>query len=1011
MDSNHHEKSHITSSQQLSTSHHLESSQQLRSSRHLGSSQHLESSQQLTSPFPSNRVVPPRLEQDINSHLSAVSHAGFLQYQRDTALSRANTQTIKAAKFRSLSFRLAAHAAARDAQLAKKEQALKRSLRDKYVSERRSSDREEERGREIGKWEAWARKYDELLVVLDSADGGSASKTPEGKMYKRAGQFFTPPDSGPDSDIESVDGAAGPLPDEVLELCRIRVEKLLHEAELSRQNVRVLRDTELDLRREVAAYQTKVASLKAHIAKTEEDIVAAEDKQMNVLVKARESQSRIIQLENEVEKLKRGVTERQLEMQELRACVLESDGKQIQTQKLLDEATNHAQRTFEATKQAEKSLETEIQKQDGLVKEVGQLKQTISAKENELRKLGSQYSKSQAELKGLTLSEKKFATEAQVLTEQLEKEKEKTATLIETERELRGQIAEYETLVQHLRSRIQGLEKSLLATVSKEAASAVEKQLAESKAILEEVEAANKERMDAIIESNNSLNEALKSAQKEISSLRRQLKEVQAEADEFQKKAFALRRDIDAAHEQESQLKHKIHEFENLRKKYTDLQRREQHITSQSQEREKNRAEMEDTLVRLQEELKSEKNARSILESKRNALEQEIETLRERMEELRGQFIQARRNDEGAAAFIASLQSEHNAFREEMDQKISWFENEMNAAKSIIREKDDLLDELRASVTKWEVEVGVLKATIKDLETNRDQGAEEQRILAAELDQLRSSHTTEVKDQMSQTDTNAVKDQLIQTDSAENNEHIQRMTDAHNRIAFLEMQQADAKSRYEIELSGFKKQSEELRTLRRSHGNQVQRISDFETKVHQRDNALGQFHQHFRVLQARVTKADKRIAELEAEIRKRNDQIASLLDSDLAARPGTASNTATQSLNLNPNGNHSTPSLSMSMSQQLSPSVMSIQSPRLRHRPDTPDFKNAIAPSRGSQFSQAETRIPSSHSGFSFWHWGKRDVPEIHVAQVDGASEAKSRKKIKFKGLKGLLKAGRTAKV
>jgi chromosome segregation ATPase len=878
-----------------------------------------------------------------------VSHAGFLHHQRNSSLVFASQQSASASRFRHVSFRLAAHVAAREARLVNQERLIAARRLAEYVLERRNN--EVVRGlRE--KLSTYQEIGDELLAMLLEGFSGTTvagNSVPQGVV--------TPPASQDPSPRVSWD-VSKQLPGEILELCRQQVQSLLKECRQSRDAIVLLRDTEVELRKEAKNHEQIVARLQAQIVHAESDLGVAQSTHKSLIEEAKLTVGRIRSLEADVDRLQ--VDYRDLG--EENAKLKKSADEQKHTTRLLNEATEVAQVALDARKLAEADLKEERYNLTRFKESNVVLRAELKAKTEQIQEYNAEKSRTKQKLQELLEAQSVFSVSAQSLGRQLEDEKSRTVGLIQTEADLKSQLKEYAETVQQLRYRIQDLEEDLKAATTPTGASASATELADNKALLAEVEAANKRRLNDIIESNSNLREALASAEKENDTLREELRQSKDAAQEE-----AIRRESDQA------------EFHELQKN-----------------RDSREAQLRHRISQLEVDLKSSEADRESMQVARDVLEEELVGLKNRVNILDSELSEAQNVNSNTAAAAASSLSDLKSFKEDASKRLQQYSGEVDAMKDAIREKANEIEDLQITVVQVKKELALMTTKASDLESQNQEKRAAIERLELEKRELLTSVTVdrEFVGQSCQTEEDSLAT-LLEQHASIVQEKERQIAESQKRIASLESQVRHDRQRFEADLAKFRGHDEEVRTLRRTNGKQVQRISELETAIQHRDQASMAFHRQFRELQGRLSKNSKTIELLKKDIQSRDEEIGELNESNTALlnrrrlpvsrqshRPKTADGIH----------NRDFADQGTQFDGSLSPPATAIASHdgAARSAPSRNANNIELLPaSQGSGISSAETRVASSHSSLSFFHFNRKNAmkvrnPPVNEMQLDG---------------------------
>jgi chromosome segregation ATPase len=238
-----------------------------------------------------------------------------------------------------------------------------------------------------------------------------------------------------------------------------------------------------------------------------------------------------------------------------------------------------------------------------------------------------------------------------------------------------------------------------------------------------------------------------------------------------------------------------------------------------------------------------------------------------------------------------------------------------NASNSEVQSLKTEIRDLKASVHQNEQEKVDLRNKIAGLQLKQDEDAEavwQKDLQIAEIRKRYEEETAEldweVKTWKRQYD---VKDILVRNKSSRLQTLEERMKSTSDEIAALEAQlqekveendllrdqtgastpvlnalehtleqKEEEIARLRSDLDERSSQTEminrEFRTLRRSNGRTVTRLSELEAQVEAKDKALGHFHQQFRILQKSTSESAKRVRQAEADISVRNTEIVKL---------------------------------------------------------------------------------------------------------------------------------------
>jgi chromosome segregation ATPase len=878
-----------------------------------------------------------------------VSHASFLHYQRNSSLVVASQQSASASRFRHVSFRLAAHVAAQEARLAKQERLIAARRLAEYVSERRNN--EVVRGlRE--KLSTYQEKGGELLAML--LEGFSGTMVPENSIPQGV---VTPPASQDPSPRVSWD-VSKQLPAAIMELCRQQVQSLLKECRQSRDAIVLLRDTEVELKKEAKNHEQKVARLQAQIVHAESDLGVAQSTHKTLIEEAKLTVGRIKSLEADVDRLQVDYRDLGEENDKLKKSV----DTQKHTTRLLNEATEVAQVALDARRLAEAHLKEERSNLLRFKESDVVLRAELKTKTEQIQEFNAEKSRTKQKLQELLEAQNAFSVPAQSLGRQLEDEKSRTVGLIQTEAELKSQLEEYAETVQQLRYRIQDLEESLKVATTPMGASASATELADNKALLAEVEAANKRRVTDIIESNSNLREALVSAEKENDALREE-----------------LRQSKDAAQKEAIRLESDQAEFNEFQKK-----------------RDSREAQLRHRISQLEVDLKSSEADRESMQVARDALEEELVGLKSRVTTLDSKLFEAQNVNSNKAAAEASSLSDLKSFREDASKRLQQYGDEVDAMKDAIREKANQIKELQITAAQVKRELALMTAKAQDLESQNQEKRVAIERLELEKGELLASITvdTEFVEENCQTEEDPLA-ALLEQQTSIVQEKERQIAGSQTRIASLESQVKNDRQRYEADLAKFIGEDEEFHILRCTNGKQVQRISELENNIQHRDQASMTFHRQFRELQGRLSKNTKTIELLKKDVQSRDEEIGQLKESNTALlnrRRLPVSRQSHQPKRVDGIQNRDFADQGTQFDGSLSPPATAIASNNGedRSKPSRNATNVELLPaSQGSGMSSAETRVASSHSSLSFFHFNRKNAMKmrslpVNEMQLDG---------------------------
>jgi chromosome segregation ATPase len=252
-----------------------------------------------------------------------------------------------------------------------------------------------------------------------------------------------------------------------------------------------------------------------------------------------------------------------------------------------------------------------------------------------------------------------------------------------------------------------------------------------------------------------------------------------------------------------------------------------------------------------------------------NCLQQALTSAQDEVDALRKQLYDTQEvsMDKVVAFTIASPRPEHQVYKEDMSRKIARYEREMKRVKDVIRQKDDMIEDLYARAKQLMAEIEGHRKTVRKLQRGGERETQTVSFLTSDIENLPAIEQKQGK-KLYET-----AEQATQTSPSRND--FSQVSDPKDGVAFVvEAQQLDHASGFGSKSASTEYRDEELRTLRNTNELQVQQISALENKFKEKEAALTQFHKHFRALQGRVTRQDKRIKDFEDQLMDGNVQIS-----------------------------------------------------------------------------------------------------------------------------------------
>jgi chromosome segregation ATPase len=430
------------------------------------------------------------------------------------------------------------------------------------------------------------------------------------------------------------------------------------------------------------------------------------------------------------------------------------------------------------------------------------------------------------------------------------------------------------------------------------------------------------------------------------------------------------------------------------------------------------------TISSLREKLEAANTSRKDAHRKMTMANSQLSELKEQKEAVEADFANKVREHEAMITTMEEVSRKSSAVEEESARQVESVKEQLKEKQVMLVASKASLAALRSATHASDGEVQRLKTDIRDLKASvhqnerekddlrneitrlylkQDEDAEAVQQKDVQIAEIRKRYEEEaaeldweVKTWKRQYD---VKDTLVRTKSSRLETLEERLQSTGDEIAALEAQlqekaeendllrnqtrastpvldalehtleqKQEEIARLRSDLDEKSTQAEvinrEFRTLRRTNGKTVTRLSELEVQVEAKDKALGHFHQQFRILQKTTSESSKRLRQAEADLSARNTDINKLKHQNnehltaiasLRAELGHPQEAAT--------GTRPPTSEPLTQSSDIPvPSVEHSSNSSLQLSGKSPQNSPTLSQGHESSFSQSHTRVNSSSS-------------------------------------------------